>query len=155
MRRRCSVYKKLNVATSRPSADSALAKSTMNALRWPAPAPCPSISVAPTAGAPAAYTSAVVVAPVAALSCSRTVSSLGFFKRLPDLRVRLQLVVHGERAELRRQRARQHAIDLAVDDAGQRDASPLDHDVNRRGWGDGVVPEGRVAVDRPRDPDPE
>src|SRR5262245_57235193 len=124
------MYGKLNVTTSMPSADSAEANSTMNVLRCPAPAPCARISEAPAPApaAAAAWTIAVVPAPV----CGLMVSSLGFFKGDLDLGVGLQFVRHRQRAELRRERSRQHPIDLALHDAGERHPAVLDDDVNRR-----------------------
>src|SRR6059036_795186 len=132
----------------------------MNWLRWPAPAPWPRTSAAPmgpsarfvragvrVSDASAGYTSAVV-----APASSATFSSLGLFEGVTNFCVRLQFAVHRERAEPRGQRPRQHAIDVAGDDAGQRHAAALDDDVDWRVRHDRVVPEVRVAVDGPRDP---
>src|SRR5213592_3351593 len=112
----------------------------MNRLRWPAPAPWPRISAAPSGvrvpGPAAGYTSAVVAAPVS----SATLSSLGFFEGVTNFRVRLQLVRYRKCAEPRRERSGEHPIDVAADNAGQRHAPVLDDDVNRRVRHDRVVP---------------
>jgi hypothetical protein len=47
MRRRFSLYRKLNVTISIPRSASAVAKTTMKPLVWSAPAPCPRINVTP------------------------------------------------------------------------------------------------------------
>src|ERR1035437_10237121 len=133
-----------------PSAASACAKLTMNGLRWPAPAPCARITVAPLAG-PAVYTSAEV----AVLAATSTRISLGFFTRVADLCVGLEIVGHRKHPELRRQRSRQHSIHVAVDDAGQRHVPIVDDDVNWRIRHRRIGPEVRVAVDRARDTVPQ
>src|SRR5260221_11941934 len=138
------MYGKLNVTTSRPRSDSASAKSTMDVLRWSAPAPCARIRV-PTVSDTVAelprcltpsYTSALV-APVS----NAIVSSLGLFKDDTHLGVGFQRVGHRQRPELRRERPREHAVDVALHHAGQRHATVLDDDVDRRVRHDAVVPE--------------
>src|SRR5947207_13554200 len=103
----------------------------MNALRWPAPAPCARISVPAVSDSLStstrcltpSYTSAVVAAP----GCGRMASSLGFFKKCLHLGIRLQRVGHRQRAELCGERSREHPVHVALHDAGERHA-PMLHD---------------------------
>src|SRR3954463_10688043 len=68
----------------------------------------------------------------------------------PDLGIRFQRVRHGQLAESSRERSREHPLDIAVDDARERDVAALDDDVNRRVGLGGVIPERRIAVDGAR-----
>src|SRR5262245_19851745 len=72
-------------------------------------------------------------------------------QRRADFGVGLQLVLHLELTEAGCQRAGEHALDVAVDGSGQRDAPAIVDDVNRRVGHRGLIPERRVAVDSARD----
>src|SRR5258707_667445 len=100
----------------------------MNGLCCPAPAPCASTSAALARPATAWYTRAVTVPPDA----SGTVSSVGLCTGVVHFGISLQLARHGKRAELIRQRSRQHPVDVAANHARERHVSPLHDDVNRR-----------------------
>src|SRR5207244_829724 len=127
---------------STPSAAIGRAKPVMTALCWPAPAPCASISVAPARSLPMEYTNAVVTAS----GGTWMRSSLGFFKSGLDLGIRLEVVGDRHHAELRRQRPREHPIDIAVHDAGER------HDAVANARADVVEDrELRIAVHALRD----
>src|SRR3954451_17981447 len=68
----------------------------------------------------------------------------------PDLGIRFQRVRHGQLAESSRERSREHPLDIAVDDARERDVAALDDDVDRRVGHGGGIPERRIAVDGAR-----
>src|SRR3954465_8618683 len=65
----------------------------------------------------------------------------------PDLGIRFQRVPHEKLAESGCERSRQHPLDIAVDDARERDVAALDDDVDRRVGHGGVIPKRRIAVD--------
>src|SRR5205823_297723 len=110
------------------------------------------ISVArarPSAG----YTSAVTLAPAAPAepeTRTSTESSEGLFTRVFCLGVGLQIVFDRHHAELVRDNgSRDDPICIVQHDAFERDMAMIDDDVNRRVGSDRVIPEVRVAVNRP------
>src|SRR5688500_2153760 len=118
----------------------------MNGLDWPAPAPCARIKAASIRGSAAAYTTALTCASPSI----RTGRSVRWITPPSHFRIGPQLVGHRQRVELRGERLREPAIDLAAHQASKRHAAAIDDDVDGRVAHDRIVPEVGVAVDGAR-----